>query len=159
MHLVKWKFKALEISMMKVDGELYFTSGSLCAALGMTVNQLRKVVQASKGELQAMVVSKRHDRLELIEFLMSRSKQLGINDSQSHSTLRLWSLDQALKVAYLARTDVSWEFIEASIALVKAEATSGYVSKAEFLTLEQRYSETLSRVDRMEDIVLRPGQA
>lgn len=147
MNLVKWQFRDLEISMVKIVGELYCTSTSLCSALGMTTGQLRNIVYTSKGRLVPMSVTNRDEHQDLLLFLITNGTKLGINKRQPHATLKLWSLNQALKIAYRARTDVAEEFIEASIELVKAEATEGYISRDEFKALEERY-------DRLEQIIL-----
>jgi hypothetical protein len=157
MKLIKWSFRELHISMVKIEGELYCTSASLCAALGLSKNQLAMVMKNNKGQLNPDRVSNRQSIVEFMRFIRDA---LGIERVKA-ATL-LWPLREALKVAYLARTDVSWEFINASIDLVQENATQGMVSREEFEALERRldlHREESERLTRLEAIVLGSQEA
>jgi hypothetical protein len=142
---------------VKIEGELFCTSSALCSALGMTAEHLRKVVQMNKEQLQPLSVTNRH---AIAEFMRANREALGVQ--RVKATTQLWPLREALKVAYLARTNVSWEFINASIDLVQENATQGLVSREEFEALERRldlHREESERLARLEAIVLGSQEA
>jgi hypothetical protein len=160
MKLIKWKFRELEISMMKTpEGELFCTSAALCSALALREGHLRKLLHGNRNQLAPLSVT---DCNSKVEFMRANKLDLGLKRLRTSSLL--WPLRQALKVAYLARTEVAWEFIEASLDLVEDNATEDMVSREEFEQLEQCLSETelalveattsAERLERLEQIVM-----
>lgn len=151
MEYVAWKFEELEIAVVEDDaGDLWCTSLALCSALAISYPQLRKMCERHPEQLNPRTVTDCHNRGQeaLVQFIGDNRAKFGIKLLRKDSLI--WHLDEALTVAYLARTSVGWRFIKSSISLVKERAQRGRVSAQQHAELEAQNFTLLARIGRYE---------
>lgn len=159
MELKNWKFHGITIAVIRImEGLLVCTSKALCAALGLTQGQLDILYSRHIDQLNPLRPTDCVSKNDLMAFLKANRIELGIG--RVRTDMLLWPIREAIKVAYLAHTKVSWDFINASIDLVLQESRENAITQEEYhkleshLSLVQKEGSNLrARLARLEEIV------
>lgn len=126
MKLVRWSYNNLHMPMMSDDnGDLWCTSKQLCGALGITENSLRLLKNGHKEEFDDNCVSKTN----AISFLKENKTEFGVKYVRGDMTL--WSEDDMITVAILARSPIARAFRKELKTFIKQNAIKNTVSRAE----------------------------
>jgi hypothetical protein len=141
MQLYRWSYRRLHVPMIEDgDGKLWCTSGILCSALMISEPALRMLYHANREKFSGNCVSGAY----AIEFLRSHRVEFGLN--YVRGDMRLWSVRDMIKVAFLSRSKVAIEFTDCVVDLIEEHASRSPI------TLEQ-YEQLAARLAQLEAMV------
>lgn len=141
MKLIQWSFHNIHMPMLEDDnGELFCTSETLCESLGITKESLRQYSKRYADELSGLSVNEFNAK----EFIAENKEKLGIQ--RLRKDLHIWTENDMLIIAMLAKSDVSKEFRWELLKFIKTNARRGYVS-------QEQYQYLATRLDKLEAAV------
>lgn len=119
-------------------GVLYCTSKALCAALGLTGNQLRVVQHRYGARLNPLSVTEcnAYESEDIKGFLQRHKETFDVK--RVREDMLLWPLREALGVAFHVHTEVAWEFHQAAIDLVVHHSQVGAITWEQYEFLSER---------------------
>lgn len=126
MKLVRWSYNNLHMPMMSDDnGDLWCTSKQLCEALGLKDSTLRELkrVNSEEFELLSVIVP------DAKEFLAENKAEFGLKRVRKDMTL--WSEDDMVTVAILARSPIARAFRKELKTLIKQNAIKNTIPRTE----------------------------
>ncbi len=146
MKLVRWSFHNIQMPMMENDtGQLFCTSSALCAALGAQEEALRQVYRRHPNDFEGVCVTDCH----AIEFLREHKQEFGMK--YVRGDMRLWSEQDMVSFAMLSRSDVSVDFRRQLNEFIRTNARRDYVSKEQYMELEEELAKTIASRDSFEE--------
>lgn len=149
MQLIEWQYKNLILPLIKTEnGTRYCTSQGLCSALETTSTNLRYLLSVHKDKITPLTVSNTNGHQELSGvsmFLRLYRQQFGIRAVRGD--LKLFTLKQALLVAFRVGTDQAWDFQEAVADEIEKQGRESGISIEQFAELEARIAQLEQRED------------
>lgn len=152
MKLVRWSFNGLHMPMMMdQSGILWCTSKQLCDGLGVDGDTLRWMRKNHRDEFEGLSVNEIHAK----EFLLKNKIELGIK--RVRKDMSLWSENDMILVALLARSSASKQFRRELVAFVKENAIrdvlTGYVRREDYDKMAATLGKLTVRTENLERLI------
>lgn len=142
------------LPMMEDDnGELFGTNKTVSDGLGVNPSTLRTLYQQNKEEFDSLSVL----NTDAKEFLRLNKSKFDI--SRVRSDMRMWTEDDMLTFAFLAKSDKGREFRRNLRKFIKINAVRHYVSLEEHNKLKNGLSEIKEQMHTMSLLILQNQQA
>ncbi len=148
MKITRWSFNNLHVPMIQDDqGNLYCTTKTLAEALDVSEQNIRRLPYDRPEDFAGLSASTTCAN----SFLKNHKVELGIK--RVKSDMKLWSEDEMIMAAIIARSSVGTQFRKELLAYIKENAKKSildeYVHKDEHSKLAQSLNTALVELGRM----------